>query len=181
MQAYQEAAKKALTVVAEQTNLCGLQPSETEKAYVEKVFQSIHVPNWKVDESIIEEYLWNPLKKRAISHFHQAKTQTTNTAHPSSTEDDEESEDVAEEEEGDTTLCEEEDKGNNSSGGGQSLNNPRKGNAAKKRLPKQLPARKRTFAKSGGQNPKSIRGRKPGGAGGRGRRGRGKSDGSQQT
>ena len=78
LQAYQEAARVALTDHAQSVSLPAVVADETtteEEMYVPKILAELEKPDWKVDERVWQEAWEVPLRERAKAAFHDNEDQ----------------------------------------------------------------------------------------------------------
>lgn len=66
LQAYQDAARAALTEEAHSVALPALDEQEDDEETVEKALREIKKPDWKVNETVWEEAWMTPLRERII-------------------------------------------------------------------------------------------------------------------
>jgi hypothetical protein len=69
LKAYEEAARAALTELAQSVTLPTIEDDMDEEVYVQKVLGDYDKPDWKVDEVVWEEAWATPLRERARAAF----------------------------------------------------------------------------------------------------------------
>jgi len=76
LDAYQKAAEQALTTFAQSVDIPIVLDGENEIAYFQRIYESLDIPAWAVDQSVLDECVGSILQKR-MREVLQERTSTT--------------------------------------------------------------------------------------------------------